>query len=776
MPHQPLLSRSVDPALCARMPSLFVVAGLALAAAGLAVAQTPALEEASDEVITIEEFRVEASRPGDEWFSTQAMSGTRTAAPVIELPYQIQIVTQEFIEDFEMLSLGDQMSMFSGYSSQPNESDAAISATASAARLRGFPVTILRDGFKRTPPPQIGNTYQVEAIKGPMSTLYGMTQPGGVINYVSKRPTNRPQYKISAVGGSYDYYRGSVFASGPIVANKLFYMASFERYYREGNYDWVESLNDTFFFGLLYKFTEKSSVYVTYEAQRLEGRRAASLPRLVTNANIQASNTGHWNRDGGFVGDYFWPLAEIGHNRMGPNEWYERDYDGLGVLFEHNYSRNWKQRFSYRWHEKSFWQHLMTTYDVTWLPMQNRYGYVNVYPRNRVQDIDSPYSFQTDLVGRVNTGKLTHSLLISADYAKETTQDAYWRLTAAQEADLSIVPRSVRYMDPYNPDWRPYDPATMVRRVSKDNEEVVTKGISLSDRVAVANGNLMLMGNVRYDESVFKVDSDNSQDLWLEGEDDAVTYSYGANWRLRGNNSLVLFANYSTSFNANPTYDSGTRELLPNERGAGSEAGIKSLSADGRLGFTISLFDIEKTNIGTPNPEYQAGVETGEPQYLGIGEERVKGVEGDINWKATDGLTVLANISYNDAIITESTNPYLRGQRKVLVPRVTSSLSLRYNFPGRLKGLSMGANVRYTGSYVNQHFSNSGNNITYLYVESPSLANYGGFVKYRWRTSRKYTHSLRVTGSNLADKFYIGTNGKIGLGRQINVGYDLSFR
>ena len=777
MPNVTLPSLPAAPAARVRTSSWFAAFGLAFAAAGLAVGQeTPAIEEVSDEVITIEEFRVETQRTSDEWFSTQAMSGTRTAAPVIELPYQIQIVTQEFIEDFEMLSVGDQMTMFSSYSAQPNESDAAISATASAARLRGFPVTILRDGFKRTPPPQIGNTYQVEAIKGPMSTLYGMTQPGGVINYVSKRPTNRPQYKISAVGGTYDYYRGSIFASGPVVKDKLFYMVSFERYYRESNVEYVESLNDTFFFGLLYKLADQTSVYITYESQRLEGNRGASLPRLVTNANIQASNTGHWNRDNGFVGDYFWPLAEIGHNRMGPNEWYERDYDGLGVLLEHNYSRNWKQRLSYRWHDKSFWQHLMTTYDVTWLPLQNRYGYVNIYPRNRIQDIDSPYSLQTDIVGRVDTGKITHQILISADYAKETTQDAYWRMTAAQEADLSIVPRSVRYMDPFNPDWRKYDPADMPRRVSKDNEEVVTRGISVGDRVALANNNVLLMGNVRYDVSKFKVDSDNSQDLWREGEDDAVTYSYGANWRVFGNNSLVLFANYSTSFNGNPTYDAGTRELLPNERGVGTEMGLKSLSADGRVSYTISLFDIEKKNIGTDNPNYQSGVDDGEPEYLGIGRERVKGVEGDINWKLTDGLTMLGNISYNDAIIVYSSNPYLHGQRKLLVPRLTGMLSFRYNFPGRLKGLSMGVSARYTGSYVNQHYSVSGNNITYLYVESPAFTNYGAFVKYRWKTGKKYTHSLRVTGSNLADTLYIGTNGKLGLGRQINIGYDLSFR
>jgi len=553
-------------------------------------------------------------------------------------------------------------------------------------------------------------------------------------------------------------------------------MASFERYSRDSNYDFVESLNDTLFFGLLYKITDKSSLYLTYEAQRLEGRRGTTFARFVTNPNIASSNTGHWNRDNGFVGDYFWPLAEIGHNRMGPNEWYDRDYDGLGVLLEHNYSKNWKQRFSYRWHEKSFWQHLLTTYDVAWLPKQNRYGYVNIYPRNRVQDIDSPYSFQTDLVGRLKTGKAVHNLLFSADFSKETTFDAYWRMTAAEEADLSILPRSVRYLDPFNPDWRPYDPANMTRRVSKENEEVVSTGFSASDRVSLADGNVMLMGNVRYDKSEFKVDSSNTKDLWLEGDDESFTHSVGVNWRARGDNSVVLFANRSTSINGNPTYDAGTVELLPNERGTGIEVGVKSLSAGGRLGCTISLFDIEKTNIGTDNPDYQTGSENGIPKYLGIGSERVKGVEGDINWKVTDGLTMLGNISYNDAIVTESTNVYLRDQRKLLVPRLTSSLALRYSFGGSLNGLSLGASVRYTGDYVNQHYSVSGVNTTYLYMESPSLSNYSAFLKYRWKTGNKYTHSIRLTGSNLADTLYIGTNGKLGLGRQINMSYELSFR
>jgi len=767
MPHHPC-----PPVFSRTSRATRVVLWLCLAGS-LSAQEAPSEAPASDEVVTLAEFQVVGQATQDGWFSSQAMVGTRTGAPVIELPYQIQVVTSEFLEDFEIIDISDQLSLFSGFSAQPAESDAAIGATASAARLRGFPVTILRDGFKRTPPPQIGSTYQIEAIKGPISTLYGMAQPGGLINYVSKRPTTRPRYTFSVSAGSYDYYRVEAFASGPLIKDKLFYMVSFEHYYRESNYDWVSSDNSNLFTGILWKPFPSSSIYVTYERQRLEGARAASFARYVDNANISAANTGHWNRDGGIVGDYFRPLVELGHNRLGPDEWYWRDYDGISVLVEHAYNDKWKQRFSYRWHEKGFVQNLLTTYDVTYLPMQDRYGYVNIYPRRRYQDITSPYSLQTDLVGRVNLFGMTHQLLFTADYAKESVRDWYMRLTAAEEGNLAIMPRSHRYLDPFNPQWISWDYDALTRRVSKDFEDLVTKGVSASDRVYLKGGDVILMANLRYDYSKFKVDSNASIEQWREGSDEALTQSYGANWRVRGD-AAVLFANFSQSFNANPTYDSGTGELLPNERGRGIEFGLKSMTLDGRLGFTASYFDIEKTNIGTPNDDPMAGT-PGIPRYIGIGTEQVRGVETDFNYKVNDYFTMLGNISYNDAEITESNNPYLKGARKTLVPRITSAVQLRVQFPGSWRGLSAGVGLRYTGSYVNQPFSIQGNNITYLEVLSPPLQNYTAFLRYRWRTHR-FTHTVRLTGTNLADKLYVGTNGKLGLGRQIRLGYTVSYR
>lgn len=48
------------------------------------------------------------------------------------------------------------------------------------------------------------------------------------------RPTARPTFSLSLSGGSYDFFRSSLTASGPLYRNKVFYLVSVENYYRKG--------------------------------------------------------------------------------------------------------------------------------------------------------------------------------------------------------------------------------------------------------------------------------------------------------------------------------------------------------------------------------------------------------------------------------------------------------------------------------------------------------------------------------------------------------------
>ena len=55
---------------------------------------------------------------------------------------------------------------------------------------------------------------RIEIVRGPQSTLYGSEAIAGVINIITKRGTDKPQYNFSGEGGSNNYYRGNLSAQG----------------------------------------------------------------------------------------------------------------------------------------------------------------------------------------------------------------------------------------------------------------------------------------------------------------------------------------------------------------------------------------------------------------------------------------------------------------------------------------------------------------------------------------------------------------------------------
>ena len=57
---------------------------------------------------------------------------------------------------------------------------------------------------------------RIEVLRGPQSTLYGKSASAGLINIITKQPTDSFEAHLSAMGTDDDEYGGTVSVSGPI--------------------------------------------------------------------------------------------------------------------------------------------------------------------------------------------------------------------------------------------------------------------------------------------------------------------------------------------------------------------------------------------------------------------------------------------------------------------------------------------------------------------------------------------------------------------------------
>ncbi|HZW39800.1 MAG TPA: TonB-dependent receptor [Ignavibacteriaceae bacterium] len=78
----------------------------------------------------------------------------------------------------------------------------------------------------------LDNVERIEVLRGPQSTLYGSEALSGVINILTKEGLGKPKFFLTAEGGSYNTYKGSIGSSGAF--GKLNYFANLIRYKTDG--------------------------------------------------------------------------------------------------------------------------------------------------------------------------------------------------------------------------------------------------------------------------------------------------------------------------------------------------------------------------------------------------------------------------------------------------------------------------------------------------------------------------------------------------------------
>jgi iron complex outermembrane receptor protein len=617
-----------------RCPTL--APALALAFAGAAAAANaedvaPAVSATELDAVTV--YGRQLGRiPGE--------TATKSGAPVLDIPFSVSIVPRELLDLRSVSNIG-----------QATETIGGVQRTIGFSgnqrfRIRGFQaVSTLRDGFRQSmsqPEVELQGVESIEVLKGPASALYGRFEPGGVINFVSKRPQERFAAAASLAAGSDDYARASVDVTGPVDAAATLLGRLNAAHEDAGSFrDGIDSRQSFLAPTLEWRPDAHTSLLARFEY--LE--RDAAFDRGLGNSPLFLE-------------------VPIGRN-YGEDFMRIRKRQLSGALeFDRQLSADWRLRLGAYWSdvhvpEEEFFNYGFPTLTGTTV---NR-NFVSY------RETQKDSTLQAELHGRWRTGPVEHRVLAGVERAVDRLAFLDGRIAYGNPIDL---------FDPV-PTGRP---DTYVD-AGDSRYEFETAALYLQDEIAWERWRWLLGG--RYERT-------DTVSFYTGGIDPAVTrrdrpFSPRAGVTYLLTPDLSVYASWARSFRNEA--DAGLLEsgLTPKPtRGEQVELGIKSILADGRAEATFALFDLRKTDAVVADPvDWNLVIQAG--------ELRSRGAEAELSMRLRDAWTLVAAYAWSDASIREDSDASIVGNRLAGVPRHQASLWTSWAFDGRLSGLTLGGGV-----------------------------------------------------------------------------------
>ncbi|MEM7062475.1 MAG: TonB-dependent siderophore receptor [Cyanobacteria bacterium P01_B01_bin.77] len=601
------------------------------------------LADDSDNVLRI----VVTGEETNNYRVTNASTATRTDTPILDVPQSIQVVTQQVLKDQNIIRVDDALRNVSGV-----VGTIAPFGSSSNITLRGFSTgnfnngPILRDGFRirdNFSSQEITNVERIEVIKGPSSVLYGQSDPGGLINLVTKRPSPTPFYELEFQGGSFGLVRPSLDASGPLTED-LAYRLNVSYQHRDSYRDYTTDTERLFIAPVLsWDISDRTTLSLLLEYNDEEIPLDAGLPAFGTR------------------------VVDVPRDRIQnePDNLIRNDTLNLGYDLKHQFSDDWSFNHGFRYFRQDYFilADLIFGADETTGDITRFFG-----DRNYISD---DYSFQTSVVGDFETGTIDHTLLAGFDLSFNRFEDKFTRVDFTSPTILNI----------FNPVYGPPRPDLSTVTPFTSETEADRISIFLQDQITFSD-EFILVGSLRYD-------SVKSRNLTADTSRFAEAVSPRVGLIYKPLETVSLYANYAQSFEPNTSTDAQGETFDP-EEGNGFEVGVKAELLDGDLLATLAYFDITKQNVTTADPNNMFF-------SIATGEQRSQGIELDIAGEILPGWNIIANYAYTDARITEdNTNPV--GNRLFNVPRHSANLWTTYEIQqGDLQGLGFGGGFNYVG-------------------------------------------------------------------------------
>ncbi|WP_242414797.1 TonB-dependent siderophore receptor [Sphingomonas panni] len=627
----------------------------------------------------------------------------KSAQDPLDIPQALQVINHDLFVDQGARDATDLYRNISGVSA----------FSYAGVTFRGFRQDeSFYDGMRGNPfigfsVPQLFNIDRVEVLKGPAGLFFGPGAPGGIINYVSKTPSDRSALRTVVTGGTYARAGISSEATGRVDRDGVV------SYRVGGFFEAMEpfrrnTLNKmligdaglsirTHPGGLL---TLQVTAYDSYlRANRLRGVLVDDKGRFLTSIRWNANEKSDWLH-------------------LNSTAWSARYATTIGDAISFDAGvRRFKSTERQQYHEPR--GRSTTNPDLV----------VREF-RDQVRPVDG-LSFMANATATTTLFGMAHRFQLGGDWYREDNG------LSSRILRSGVLPLSLS-----NPVYgRSSGDALRARALPFTVTDTRARrvGAYAQDQISLTE-RLLLVAGVRWDrfEDAVRVATAGRVTSDSGYRDSDVTFRGGLIYRPR--TDLSLYASWSEGFDpqapASQNRDAGG-PFAP-VTGNQVEAGVKSRLLGGRLQANAALYRILRSNLLQVDPTRSPvnGVDPLSP----IGEVTSKGFEVDLTTDITPRWVLLVNYGYNDTRVTDT----VAGQA------VTDAIGSRFaNAPAHKVGFwtryqleSIGTAFALGGEAVSSRISRSGQAVRPYAIFDASITKSLGFAE------------LMLRVDNLFDKVY----------------------
>lgn len=616
----------------------------------MAAAQVPT----PPETISLDEIRVqgEAATRGYQPLRSSVAGGGEKA--LTDIPQSVSVVPPQVLRDQAARSLDDALVNVAGVL-QAN----TLGGTQDAFVKRGFgdnrDGSIMRDGLRVAMPRAFdASAERVEVLKGPATLMFGILDPGGMVNIVTKKPELTQKGSIETRVGSFGGGKsgaGTTFdVTGPVGQSGFAYRviadAQTTDYWREYGINRTRMVAPSLTYFGPDTTVRAYALYSSYEVPFDRGTVFDPATGRPVHVPAKRRFDERYN-------------VTRGENQL------------AGIEIDHRFNADWSLKthyaYSHNWYGDN--QARVTAYNSRTGALTRR--------ADATQDSNlDVHALRIDLTGRQELFGFTNEFLIGAsyDYSKVIRTD----LIRGPTSTAFNINRPIHGLLPssYN----------VIASDSDQTDRLETAAAYIQDTLWLTD-KLAVVGGARvqaYDEYAgrgrpFAVNTDVSGNKIIPRA--GILYKVTPD--------ISVYGSYTESFKPNVQIAQSIGSLPP-EEGKSYEVGAKAELPFG-LTATAAVFDIDKRNV------LYNDVVGGITVARTAGRVRSRGAEVELSGNLTSQLSIIANYAYTDLKVSD--DPTLApGSSLPNVARNSGALFMAYDFgafgPGTLRA---GGGVRYVG-------------------------------------------------------------------------------